>query len=120
MCVNSNNNKRQNVRLSSLIPIKVIFEDGRPSLEGLVDNIGFGGAKLRLPASVQVGEVVQLALKHHQIMMLVAAKCIWVKQDISIGYEYCAGFSFEEPAADIYIKLREILMQLADNDRMEI
>lgn len=110
---------RQNVRLSSIIPIQILLED-RSIIEALVDNIGFGGVKLRMHIPVALGKFVRLAITHQDAAVTVAAQCMWVKQTDSVTCEYCAGFAFRSVTAETYKKIREILFQLADNDKMDL
>jgi hypothetical protein len=112
-------NNRQNVRLSSMIPIQVLLED-RSVVEALVDNIGFGGVKLMMPIPVPVGQFVRLAISHQDIAVTVVAESIWVKTAGAVSYHYCVGFAFQGVSAATYQKIRELLFKLADQDHMEL
>jgi hypothetical protein len=113
------NNNRENARLSSMIPIQVLLED-RSIIEALVDNIGFGGVKLLLSFPVPVGNLARLIISHQGTVVSVVAQCVWCKPATSVGYDYSAGFAFEGVSALTYQKIREILFQLSDNDRMDL
>jgi hypothetical protein len=112
-------NNRQNVRLSSMIPIQVLLED-HSVVEALVDNIGFGGVKLLMSIPVPVGQFVRLAIRYQNIVVTVAAESIWFKTTGSVTYNYCVGFAFQGVSAATYQKIRELLFNLADQDHMEL
>jgi Tfp pilus assembly protein PilZ len=112
-------NNRQNVRLGSMISIQVLLED-HSVVEALVDNIGFGGVKLRMSSPVPVGNLVRLAIGYQNTMISVVAECVWVKPASTVTYNYNAGFSFQSVSTETYQKIRELLFQLSDNDRMDL
>jgi hypothetical protein len=112
-------NNRQNVRLSSMIPIRVLLED-QSVVEALVDNIGFGGVKLGMNVPILVGTFIRLAIAQQDITVTVMAQCVWVKRADSVTYDYYAGFAFLGVTTETYHKIREILFKLADNDKMDL
>jgi hypothetical protein len=112
-------NYRQNARLSSMIPIQVLLED-HSIVDALVDNIGFGGVKLRMPVPIPVGNLVRLAIGHQDTMLSVVAECVWIKPASTVTYDYSGGFSFQGVSLETYQKIRNLLFELADNDLMDL
>lgn len=114
-----NSNFREYARLSSLIIIKVIL-DGQNTVEALTEDIGFGGAKLRLPISISVNQEVKLVITHGDNTFTVRSKCIWAKKVGEQVSDYYAGFTFLDDDVETYENLRNILNELVDNDNLQL
>lgn len=115
----NNLNNREYARLNSLILIKIILEAGQ-SVEGLIDNIGFGGVKLRLPVTVGINQVVTLQIVRQELQFSIRAKCVWATRDDAKPAECYAGFNFLDDDIATYEKLRALLNQISDNAIMDL
>jgi hypothetical protein len=112
-------NNRKYARLDSLILIKVVFPDNTV-VEGLVENIGFGGAKLRLPIWVAPHKDVQLIIAFREMSFPVKSKCMWSQKVDEHNADCYSGFSFQDPEIETYRKIREMLMVISESSNMEL
>jgi hypothetical protein len=110
---------RKYARLDSLILIKVVFPD-TTVIEGLVENIGFGGTKLRLPIWVAPHKEVELIITFQEKSFSVKAKCIWSQKVDEHNADCYSGFSFQDPDIETYRKIREMLMIISESSNMEL
>ncbi|HYH04452.1 MAG TPA: PilZ domain-containing protein [Bacillota bacterium] len=117
--MNDNSNYREYARLSSLILIKVILDD-QNTVEALTEDIGFGGVKLRLPINLASNQEVRLMITHREKSFTVRGKCIWSNRIEQQTSDYYAGFTFLDDDVVTYENLRDILNDLADNDKMQL
>jgi hypothetical protein len=112
-------NNRKYARLDSLILIKVVFPDNT-AIEGLVENIGFGGVKLRLPLWVAPHKDVQLLIVFQEMSFEVNAKCMWSQKVDESNADCYSGFSFQDPDIETYRKIREMLMTISESSQLEL
>jgi hypothetical protein len=112
-------NNRKYARLDSLILVKLVFPDNT-IVEGLVENIGFGGVKLRIPIWVGPHKDVQLIIGFQEMLYTVKAKCMWTKKVNEGNSDFYSGFSFQDPDMETYCKIREMLMKISETAKMEL
>jgi hypothetical protein len=113
------NNNRKYARLDSLILIKVVFPDDT-RVEGLVENIGFGGVRLRLPMWVAPHKDVRLLIVFQEMSFMVKAKCIWSQKVDEHNADCYSGFSFQDSDIETYRKIRDMLMIISESSQIEL
>lgn len=82
-------------------------------LLGALEDISFGGARVRLGTPVFPNDPVQINLNYGGVNLNLNANCIWSNPVDAIGQSFFAGVRFNELDTEQKAQLRSLIMHLA-------
>lgn len=104
--------ERKDIRIPTTLMAKLQLPEGK-SVYGLVEDISFGGVRLRIPIPIGVDTPVELQLLMKDMHLTINGLCVWSSEFNSEGRDYCAGIFFNRLDPEKFALLRNLIFKLA-------
>ena len=104
------NQERNDIRINAGLTAKVFLSEGQHYFSQ-IEDISFGGAKLRLPVSIPVKAPIKLLLADSQPLE-VDGICVWSEKSVIDG-QFFSGVYFNQLTPEKYSQLRSFIFHLA-------
>jgi hypothetical protein len=105
--------ERENVRIDTSLNIRVHM-DGKKAVAGTIENIGFGGVKLRVPVHIPEGARIVIKSTGSAEPFHLEGTCIWAWQENPPSKDFSVGIRFSSPSLDQFSTIRELIFTLAE------